>query len=276
MPLLGLTASFVFAAQMLNFPVLAGTSGHLMGGTLVAILLGPAAAVLVLTSVLAVQAFVFADGGVFALGANVLTLGLISVMAGWGTFRLLRRVLPLPPDRSLVVAAVCGGWAGTVAAAAACAAMLALSGIVPWALAFPAMTGVHIVIGLGEGLITGAAAHAIARTQPELVELSGFTRGRLGLAALSATVLLVLVLPFASPWPDGLETVASRLGFEHLAGVATAAPLPDFLAPLAASAPLATMAAGAIGALLVFVVAYGLARLLAPSASTGAAHADAR
>lgn len=277
MPLVGLTASFVFAAQLLNFPILAGTSGHLMGGTLVAILLGPAAAVLVLACVLAVQALIFADGGVFALGANVLTLAIIGVMAGWGTFHLLRRVLPIAPERSLVVAAVCGGWAGTVAAATACAAILSLSGTVSWELAFPAMTSVHMVIGIGEGLITGAVAHAVARTQPDLFGVPGITRGRVALGALAATAVFVLLAPFASPWPDGLDAVATRLGFDHLAGAAAlAAPSPDYAAPISAPAPFATVVAGAVGALLVFFVAYGLARVLAPTASSGAAHADAR
>src|SRR5690242_11368513 len=117
MPLLGLAAAFVFAAQMLNFPVAGGTSGHLIGGVLTAILLGPSAAVLVITCVLIVQCLMFADGGLLALGANVFNMGIVNVCGGYFTFRLLQRAFQMEHQRSAVFAAAFAGWFGTVVGA---------------------------------------------------------------------------------------------------------------------------------------------------------------
>ena len=110
MPMLGLAAAFVFAAQMLNFPVAGGTSGHLVGGVLTAVLLGPSAAVLVLTCVLLVQCLMFADGGVVALGANVFNMAIVSVCGGYFVFRLTKRLIRMEEHRSTVFAAAFAGW----------------------------------------------------------------------------------------------------------------------------------------------------------------------
>src|SRR5690349_6199161 len=127
MPLLGLAAAFVFAAQMLNFPIAGGTSGHFVGGVLTAVLLGPSAAILVVTCVLIVQCFMFADGGVTALGANVFNMAIVSVCTGYFVFRLVKLLIPMEERRSTVFAAAFAAWFGTVLASIACAGELALS-----------------------------------------------------------------------------------------------------------------------------------------------------
>jgi cobalt/nickel transport system permease protein len=167
-PLLGVTGAFVFAAQMLNFPVAGGTSGHFLGAALATILLGPWLACLVLAVVIATQSFVFADGGVSALGANVVTMGVVGALATGGLMLVARRVLPRRRGVLLGVAAA-GAWLAVVAGSAATAACLALSGTVPLGTVLPAMLGVHAVIGLGEAAITVAALSALMASRPDLI-----------------------------------------------------------------------------------------------------------
>jgi cobalt/nickel transport system permease protein len=167
-PLLGVTAAFVFAAQMLNFPVAGGTSGHFLGAALAAVLLGPWLASLVLAVVLAVQAFVFADGGITALGANVLNMGVVGGVMVGGLMLAARKALPNSRATLLGVAAG-GAWLAVVAGATACAIQLAVSGTVPLGTVLPAMLGVHAVIGIGEAAITVAAVSAVLATRPDLI-----------------------------------------------------------------------------------------------------------
>jgi cobalt/nickel transport system permease protein len=166
-PLLGLAAAFLFAAQMVNFPVAGGTSGHLIGGTLVAALLGPSAAVVVVTAVLIVQCFLFADGGVMALGANIFNMAIVNSVGGYVIYQVLCRLLP--GVRGRVTAIAFAGWCATVIAAVGCAGQLALSGTVAWSAALPAMAGTHMLIGVGEGLISALVFLAIQRTRPEMI-----------------------------------------------------------------------------------------------------------
>jgi cobalt/nickel transport system permease protein len=167
-PLLGVTAAFVFAAQMLNFPVAGGTSGHFLGAALAAVLLGPWLAGLVLSVVLVVQAFVFADGGITALGANVLNMGVIGGLAVGGLMVAARRVLPQSRAALLAVSGI-GAWLAVVAGAAACSVELAISGTVPLGTVLPAMLGVHALIGIGEGVITAAAVSAVMVSRSDLL-----------------------------------------------------------------------------------------------------------
>jgi cobalt/nickel transport system permease protein len=167
-PLLGVTAAFVFAAQMLNFPVAGGTSGHFLGAALAAILLGPWLAGLVLSVVLVVQAFVFADGGITALGANVLNMGVIGALVVGALMVAARRVLPNRRGVLLAVAGA-GAWLAVVAGSVACAFELAISGTVPLGTVLPAMVGVHVLIGAGEAAITVAAVSAVLSTRPDVV-----------------------------------------------------------------------------------------------------------
>jgi cobalt/nickel transport system permease protein len=270
MPMLGLAAAFVFAAQMLNFPVAGGTSGHLVGGVLTGVLLGPAAAVLVMTCVLIVQCLVFNDGGLLALGANVLNMAIVNACGGYFVFRLLKRVLRMEKNRATVFAAAFAGWFGTVLASITCAGQLALSNQSPWSVAFPAMALVHIVIGVGEGLATGLVTMAVLRARPELVAGTGGGArapggGFLGYGLLIALGLVVFVAPFACPWPDGLEAVAKSLGFANQsAPPLIKGPVSEYRLPFISSMAAATAVAGVIGAILAFIGAYGLARFLAP------------
>ncbi|MFN2225154.1 MAG: energy-coupling factor ABC transporter permease [Anaerolineae bacterium] len=170
-PLLGVTAAFLFAAQMMNFPVAGGTSGHLLGGALAAILLGPWAGALVLTAVVAVQALLFQDGGLLALGANVLNMALIGVLVGWLTYSSLKRLLGQRPWASLA-AGFAAAWLSVVIASLAASVELAVSGTWPLGVALPAMGLVHALIGLGEGLITVGVLAFLQATRPDLLVLN--------------------------------------------------------------------------------------------------------
>ncbi len=269
-PLIGLAAAFVFAAQLLNFPVAGGTSGHLIGGVLVAVLLGPSAAVVVMSAVLILQCFLFADGGVTALGANIFNLALVAPLVGYAVYRLVRRAAG-EDLRGGLLAAAFAAWCSTVAAAIGCAGQLALSHTVAWRVAFPVMAGVHMVIGLGEAVITALVLVAVARARPELVDPAAVNgRGRFaGLAAYGVLVslgLVVFVAPFASGLPDGLERAAALLGFEAHAAPAplVPAPLPGYAVPGLGSGARSTVVAGCVGVAVAFGVAYLMARLLTP------------
>lgn len=274
MPMLGLAAAFVFAAEMLNFPVAGGTSGHLVGGVLTAVLLGPSAAVIVMTCVLMVQCLMFGDGGLLSLGANVFNMGIVSVCGGYFVFRLAKKVMRLDETRGTIFAAAFAGWCGTVLASISCAGQIALSGSAPWGLVFPAMANVHMLIGVGEGLATGLIVLAVLRRRPELVAADRENSGenRVGYAAYGLLLcigLAVFVGPFACPWPDGLEQVARTLGFEgQAAATGRRAPLADYRVPFAGSAALATAIAGVIGTVAAFIAAWVLARALVPGLGT--------
>jgi len=266
-PLLGLAAAFLFAAQMVNFPVAGGTSGHLVGGVLVAALLGPSAAIVVLTTVLIVQCFLFADGGVLALGANIFNMAIIGAAGGYAIYRLLCHWLP--GTRGRVAAVAFAGWCSTVLASISCAGQLAWSGTVAWPVAFTAMTTVHMAIGVGEGLISALVFLAIQRARPDLTSETNGTHSpqpwgelvRYGL--LAALGVALFVAPFACSWPDGLEAAATKLGFEHKAAVRIVpAPAPGYQIPGVRWATGATALAGVGGAVVVFGLALLLARSL--------------
>jgi cobalt/nickel transport system permease protein len=172
-PLLGVTAAFVFAVQMLNFPVAGGTSGHFLGAALAAILLGPWLACVVLAVVLIVQALVFADGGVTALGANILNMGVFGALGIGLAMTAARRLLPTTRGSLLAVAGV-GAWLAVMLGAAACGLELALSGTIPLGTVLPAMLGVHALIGIGEAVVTVAAVSAVLSARPDLIDARAF------------------------------------------------------------------------------------------------------
>ena len=258
-PFVGVLAAMVFAAQMLNFPIVGGTSGHLIGGALVAILLGPWTAILVMTSVVTLQALVFMDGGLLALGANLLTMAVISPWVGYGVYTLLRGVHPR-------LAAFAAAWTSVVTSATVVSFTLWLSGTVALPIVLRAMVGVHALIGIGEGLITVAMLAFLERVMPAYSpqargDVAGtWARGwRVGLVV---AFLLALLSPLASPWPDGLERVAEDTGFLDRARGPVYHLLTDYTVPGISNPALSTILAGLLGTVLVFLVAYGTVRYL--------------
>lgn len=169
-PLAGLTAAFVFAVQMLNFPVAAGTSGHLLGGALAAILIGPYAGALAVTTVLVVQTLLFADGGLTAIGFNIINMALVTAVVGWIAFRGLGRLRPGSRGWLTAVAGI-AAFMTVPAAAVAFTVEYALGGTATFSVGqvFAAMVGVHALIGIGEGIITALTVGAVLATRPDLV-----------------------------------------------------------------------------------------------------------
>jgi len=175
-PLMGVMGAFIFAAQMLNFPIAGGTSGHFVGAALAAILLGPWAGTLIMTCVLIAQCLIFQDGGLLALGANVLNMGLIGSFSGYGMYRLMT-LLAGRGARSRLIAGFAGSWAAIVLASIACALELAISGASPLQVVLPAMAGVHALIGLVEGAITVVVLGVIIATRADLLEMARVKAG---------------------------------------------------------------------------------------------------
>ena len=167
-PLMGVCAAFVFAAQMINFPIPGGTSGHLLGGTLAGALLGPWAGALVMTVVFIVQSVMFQDGGLTVLGANIFNMGLVGTFGGYYLYKVIRFAIGRNKLSGLVVGVAIASWTSVVAAAAIAALQLAVSGTVPLAVALTAMASWHVIIGIGEAVITVVALSSIWRTRPDL------------------------------------------------------------------------------------------------------------
>ncbi len=274
-PLMGLSAAFVFAAQMLNFPVLGGTSGHLLGGVLAAVLLGPGAAAIVIACVLMVQALIFSDGGVLALGANIFNMAFISGVGGYAIYRTARRFLP--GLRGQITAVFFAAWLSTVLAAVTCAGELAWSGTLAPNVVFPAMLGVHLLIGIGEGLITSLVILVIARARPDLLEVENFPNARgagmefLAFGLVVALGLAIFVSPYACSWPDGLDRIAEKFGFAARATTFVETWIPDYKLPGISPAGIATAAAGALGTAVMFGLACLVGRVLVRGGAEGKA-----
>ncbi|MEH2442629.1 cobalt transporter CbiM [Nostoc sp.] len=167
-PLMGVCAAFIFAAQMINFPIPGGTSGHLLGGTLAGALLGPWAGSLVMVAVFIVQAVLFQDGGLTVLGANIFNMGLIGTFGGYYLYRTIKFATGRDTLRGMTIGAAIAAWTSVVVASVMCALELAVSGTVPLAVGLTAMASWHVVIGIGEALITVVALSFIWRTRPDL------------------------------------------------------------------------------------------------------------
>jgi cobalamin biosynthesis protein CbiM len=169
-PLAGLTAVFIFAVQMLNFPVVAGTSGHLIGAALAAVLVGPWAATLALTVVLVMQAFLFADGGLTALGLSAFNMSIIAVWVGYGVFLLVKKILPKTKS-SIVIASAIGALLSVPAAAIGFTIQYAIGATATFSVTtvLGAMVGTHVLIGIGEAIITGLTVSAVLASRSDLV-----------------------------------------------------------------------------------------------------------
>ena len=250
-PLMGIMAAFIFAAQMLNFPVAGGTSGHFLGGALAAIVLGPWAGILVMTAVIAVQGLLFQDGGLLVMGANIFDMGVLTAIIGVGLYRMVSA--STNKTLKLAVAGV-AAWLSTVAAALLTALQLWISGTSSLQIVMPAMLGVHVLIGIGEAIITVAALAFIMQARPDLLEAKKVAeKGGRGWITAGVVVSLIAVLlsPLASGDPDGLERVAEDLGFLEFGLDAPYTILPDYTIPFLGETALSTIVAGVVGALVV-------------------------
>jgi cobalt/nickel transport system permease protein len=167
-PLMGVTAAFIFAAQMVNFPIAGGTSGHFLGAVFSSVLLGPWAGLIIITLVLAVQCLGFADGGLTALGSNVFNMGVIGALGGYGIFYFIYH-LCRKSQKGFFVAVAVSAWFSVLMGAAATAIELAMSGTSPLVVVLPTMVGIHAFIGIGEAVITATSISIILKTRPDLV-----------------------------------------------------------------------------------------------------------
>ncbi len=258
-PLAGIMGAFIFAAQMINFPVAGGTSGHFIGAALAFIVLGPWLGLLTMTAVIALQALLFQDGGLVVMGANILVMGVVPGFLGYQIYRFGVGL----GHASRTAMTGFAAWLSIVAAALVTTLLLAFSGTTSLTVALPVMLGVHALIGIGEALITVAALAFIARTRPTLLE-NGQENGRGSwvMIGLIIALLVVLLAPFASGHPDGLEWVAGLAGFSDTAQDAPFAILPDYTIPFLGQTGLSTILAGLAGALVVAAVVFLLSRLL--------------
>jgi len=254
-PLMGIMAAFIFAAQMINFPVAGGTSGHLLGGALAAIVLGPWAGMLVMTAVIAVQGLLFQDGGLLVMGANILNMGLMTAVIGYGLYRSVSR-------RSRTVKLVVTGiaaWLSVMAGALATALQLWLSGTSNLQTVVIAMLSVHALIGLGEALITVSALAFILRTRPDLLgEGSASSEGGRGwvIGGVVISLIVVLLSPLASSNPDGLERVATDMGFIHAGQSSAYQIIPDYTLPFLGQTTISTIFAGLVGVVVIGAIIF--------------------
>jgi cobalt/nickel transport system permease protein len=277
--LTGTMAAFVFAAQMVNFPLgPLGISGHLLGGVLAAVMLGPWGGAVVIAAVLIVQCFLFGDGGLTALGANFVNMGLIGAVVGHAIYAPIRRAIG--GHAGIILGAMIAAWFSVLLAAGAFSIELAGSGrrgeflrVLSW------MTLVHAGIGVGEAIITGLVLRFLLLTRPDLIDepdpadlegptAAGRVKGwlRIALAGLGVALAVgIFLAPFASESPDGLEFVGERTGFLKGEPPATLpVPIPDYALPGLAELSLkgATAAAGVVGTLVVFGVGVVLSSLV--------------
>jgi len=260
-PLMGVLAAAIFAGQMLNFSVTGGTSGHLLGATLATILLGPWAAVIILTSVVSIQALIFQDGGLLALGANLFNMAVIGVAVSYFVYTTIRRIAR---GRSwgIFIGGAAAAWLSIVIASLACALELALSGTSPANISVPAMGGIHMLIGIGEGLITVGALVFLYAARRDLFRASKATPKRdaaVWILGLGFALALGILSPMASSHPDGLEWVAGQKGFLQAARAPLYKIIPEYIFPGIDNRALATILAGILGTLLVFGAALGVA-----------------
>lgn len=286
-PLAGIAAAFIFAAQMFNFPVASGTTGHLLGGALAAILLGPWIGTLVVTVVVVVQALLFADGGLTALGYNALNMAIVPAFGGWALYRLARRVLPANQGGVVGAAGHAAGLSVVLSAMAFSLQWLfGASAPIPFDTVFAAMVGVHVLIGVGEGILTALVLGAVLATRPDLVygardltfeQLADRSRVSVRTFWIGGTAVAVffaaVVSQFAFDRPDGLERVAEDKGFMESArdhafanGV-----FADYATRGIGNETLSLAVAGLAGVVISLLVGYGLlagSRQLTPQSAT--------
>ena len=256
-PLLGVMGAFVFAAQRMNFPVGFGTSGHLLGGALLAMTMGPGSATIILTAILILQSLLFQDGGLLALGANAMNMAIIGVWAGWLPYRMLSK----GPFRTAGIFA--GGLLSVLASAAAAIVELRLSG----AALSPAIVGgsslVFLVTGVIEGLITVSVLQAVERLNPGWLRVPrGLPSRSAGLLVTAALLMTIGGVLYISALPDGFQALASRVGVASREHIIWAAPFADYEAPFLAGDWGRKSLAGLAGMAIIYGICLTVGRLL--------------
>ena len=265
MPMTGMMAALIFAGQMVNFPLIA-TSGHLMGGVLAAVVLGPWAGCLALTLVLIVQCFMFGDGGFFSLGANVLHMSVVGSLGGYAILVTLRKFMG-SSHRSILIGAITAAWISVMASACLFCLEFRLSHpseSFEFSRIFALMVSVHSGIGVIEALITGMIVSLLLRHRPDLIigqqsDSTLQTTFSIPVAgAVLALAIAAFLSPFASSMPDGLEAVAAEFEFNQLESAAAHSVLPDYEvgASIWKWQGVAVAAAGIIGTLTVIAIAF--------------------
>ena len=254
-PMMGVLGAFVFAAQMVNFPLGAGTSGHLLGATLLAAALGPAPAIVVMTAILSLQALIFQDGGLLALGANLFNMAVAGTLAGYWPWKALAG------SRFARFGLFLGGFCSVAVCALLCLAELAVSGVHFGSAAMSLALGVFLVNAVLEGLITVAVAASLDAIRPGWLRApAGTNRPILWLLLGCAAVLASVGFLVASTHPDGLEHLAQATGLASHERLFFRAPLADYEIPLPASAWIRKAVAGLSGLLLTAAACIALAR----------------
>jgi len=260
-PLMGVLAAAIFAGQMLNFTVAGGTSGHLLGAALATILLGPWAAIIVMTTVVGIQALIFQDGGLLALGANIFNMAVIGVSVSYFAYTSLKKFIG-EQKWGVFVSGFVTAWLSIFIASLAAGLELAASGTSPANIAVPAMGGIHALIGIGEGLITIGALAFIYAARRDLLQVGQAAPAggkAIWVVGLGIAILLTVFSPLASAHPDGLEWVAEQKGFLDVAQGPLFEIIPDYVFPGITNEAFATILAGIAGTLIVFGVALGVA-----------------
>lgn len=264
-PVLGVLAAFIFAAQAINFPVAGGTSGHMLGGALAAIVLGPWSAVLVMTAVIGLQALLFQDGGLLVMGWNIVNMGILTILTGSLVYRFLNGRLGRNRT-SLIIGGAVGAWLSVEIAALATAVELAASGTAPLNISLPAMLGVHALIGIGEAIITVGALLLIHSTRSDLLEMGETAPGQAAARWVGAGLALAVVMAVfsfaASGSPDGLERVAEDQAFLETALDPIYNIFPDYTLPFIGNETLSGILAVVLGTLVVFGLLYLFGRVL--------------
>lgn len=254
--LIGLLAAFIFAAQMVNVPIVGGTSGHLIGATLSTVILGPWISILIMTSVIALQALLFQDGGLVVMGSNILIMGVIPALVTSVIYPPLSKPLSELGQKLALIGIGFASWLSVMMAAMFTSFLLAASNTTSLKLVLPAMMGIHALIGIGEAIITVTVVIYLQRVLPDVMEIEKGAGWGWVVSGAATVVLTLLLTPLASESPDGLESVAKQLGFDDAAIISQhASPLSGYLV-FGIDSALSVIAAGTAGVILtVFIVA---------------------
>ncbi len=251
----GAITALIFAGQMMNFPIMSGTSGHLLGGVLAASILGTPFGVLSIALVVVIQSLVFSDGGITVLGANILNMSILG--AGLGGILRSALVGRWQGKAGGYFATAVAAWMSVVVASLAVSVELAVDGQIVFSQVVMAMVGAHALIGVSEAIITVAVCMLLS-----VNTVSQNTNWRVSVPLTAAFLVALLLSPFASGFPDGLEWIAKKYAFLHESAPAFVAPLPDYTVAFVGNEMFSTGLAGVIGVLISFATAWLLLRLM--------------